>query len=331
MKICIFGAGAIGGLIGARLAAAGETVTLIARGPHLEAIRRDGLTLKSAGQTIVTRPHATDDPAEAGPQDAVILTTKAHSLAAAAPAMAPLLGEGTTIVTAMNGIPYWYFHKHGGPHDGRRLLSLDPDGGLWRHLPPERVLGCVVYPAATVEAPGVVRHEYGNRFMLGEPDGAKSARADKVAAAFSRGGFKAPVRPRIRDDIWLKLWGNLSFNPVSALTHATLATIAGDPGTRGLVRRLMAEAEAVAQALGVRFQVDIETRIGWAAKVGPHKTSMLQDLEFGRPMEIDALVTAVVEMGDLVGVDTPFLDAVLALVAQRAREAGCYPQGSSLK
>jgi 2-dehydropantoate 2-reductase len=326
VKICIYGAGAIGGLIGARLAAAGETVTLIARGRQLEALRRDGITLKSEGKIIVARPLATDDPAEAGPQDAVILAMKAHSVAAAAPAMAPLLGEGTTIVTAMNGIPYWYFHKHGGPHDGRRLLSLDPDGSLWRLLPPERVLGCVVYPAATVEAPGVVRHEYGNRFMLGEPDGAKSARADAIARAFARAGFKAPVRPRIRDDIWLKLWGNLSFNPVSALTHATLAAIAGDPGTRALIGRLMAEAEAVGKALGVRFQVDIETRIGWAGEVGPHKTSMLQDLELGRPMEIDALVTAVVEMGDLVGIDTPFLDAVLALVVQRAREAGCYPK-----
>ena len=325
MKICIFGAGAIGGLIGVRLAAAGETVTLIARGPHLEAIRRDGLTLKSAGETILARPHATDDPAVAGPQDAVILTMKAHSLAAAAPAMAPLLGEGTTIVTTMNGIPYWYFYKHGGPHDGLRLLSLDPDGSLWRLLPPERVLGCVVYPAATVEAPGVVRHEYGNRFMLGELGGGKSARVDAIGDAFTRAGFKAPVRPRIRDDIWLKLWGNLSFNPISALTHATLATIAGDPGTRALLRRLMAEAEAVGRALGVRFQVDIEKRIGWSAEVGEHKTSMLQDLELGRPLEIDALVTAVVEMGDLVGIDTPFLDAVLALVVQRAREAGCYP------
>jgi 2-dehydropantoate 2-reductase len=329
VRICVHGAGAIGGLIGARLAAAGETVTLIARGAHLDALRRDGITLKSEGRTIHARPLATDDPAEAGPQDAVILAMKAHSLAAAAAAMAPLLGNDTAIVTAMNGIPYWYFYKHGGPHDGHRLRSLDPDGSLWRLVSPERAIGCVVYPAASVEAPGVVRHDYGSRLMLGEPDGTESRRAVAIAEALSRAGFKATVRPRIRDDIWLKLWGNLSFNPVSALTHATLAAIAGDPGTRALVRRLMAEGEAVGTAFGVRFPVDIETRIDWAADVGEHKTSMLQDLELGRPMEIDALVTAVVEMGDLVGVDTPFLDAVLALVVQRAREAGCYPRVSA--
>jgi len=254
------------------------------------------------------------------------VTLKAHSVAAVAAAMQPLLGPDTAVVTAMNGVPWWYFYKLAGPHEGYRIRCVDPDGTLGRLIPGERCLGCVVYPAAEVVSPGVVEHYYGNRFMLGEPDGSKSARATRLSEALTRAGFKAPVRPRIRDDIWVKLWGNLSFNPVSALTTGTLAGIAGDPGTRAVIRRMMAEAEAVGTALGVKFGVDIETRIGWAADIGEHRTSMLQDLELGRPMEIDALVTAVAEMGDLVGVDTPFIDTVLALVVQRARMAGCYPK-----
>jgi len=247
-------------------------------------------------------------------------------VAAIATAMQPLLGPETAVVTAMNGVPWWYFYKLEGPHEGYRIRCVDPDGTLWRLIPGERCLGCVVYPAAEVVAPGVVEHYYGNRFMLGEPDGSKSVRATRLSDALTRAGFKAPVRPRIRDDIWVKLWGNLSFNPVSALTSGTLAGIANDPGTRAVVRRMMVEAEAIGTALGVKFGVDIETRIGWAADIGEHRTSMLQDLELGRPMEIDALLTAVAEMGDLVGVDTPFIDAVLALVIQRARMAGCYPK-----
>jgi 2-dehydropantoate 2-reductase len=326
VKICIYGAGAIGGLLGAQLALAGEEVTLIARGPHLAAIQANGLTLRIEGKELVARPRATSDSREAGPQDYVIVTLKAHSAPAAAAAMQPLLGPETAVVTAMNGVPWWYFYKLAGPHEGYRIRSVDPDGALWRLIPGERCLGCVVYPAAEVVAPGVVEHYYGNRFMLGEPDGSKSARATRLSDALTRAGFKAPVRPRIRDDIWVKLWGNLSFNPVSALTTGTLAGIAGDPGTRAVVRRMMVEAEAVGAALGVKFGVDIDTRIQWAADIGEHRTSMLQDLELGRPMEIDALVTAVAEMGDLVGVDTPFIDAVLALVIQRARMAGCYPR-----
>jgi 2-dehydropantoate 2-reductase len=324
MKICIYGAGAIGGLLGARLALAGQEVTLIARGPHLAAMKAKGLRLRLEGQELTARPAATDDPAQAGAQDYVIVTLKAHSVATIAQAMQPLLGTETAVVTAMNGIPWWYFHGLPGPYGGHRLKSVDPEGTLWRLIPPERCIGCVVYPAAAVVEPGVVQHEYGNRFMLGEPDGAKSARVERLSEALTAAGFKAPVRPRIRDDIWVKLWGNLSFNPVSALTGATLARIAGDPGTRLVVRRMMEEAERVATALGVKFGVDVETRIGWAADVGEHKTSMLQDLELGRPMEIDALVAVVAEMGDLVSVDTPLIDSVLALVIQRARIAGCY-------
>jgi len=326
VKICIYGAGAIGGLLGAQLSLAGEEVTLIGRGPHLAAIQAGGLKLRTEGKELLARPQATSDPRQAGPQDCVIVTLKAHSVAAIATAMQPLLGPETAVVTAMNGVPWWYFYKLAGPHEGYRIRSIDPDGTLWRLIPGERCLGCVVYPAAEVVAPGVVEHYYGNRFMLGEPDGSKSARATRLSGALTRAGFKAPVRPRIRDDIWVKLWGNLSFNPVSALTSGTLAGIANDPGTRAVIRRMMGEAEAVGTALGVKFGVDIETRIGWAADIGEHRTSMLQDLELGRPMEIDALVSAVAEMGDLVGVDTPFIDAVLALVIQRARIAGCYPK-----
>jgi 2-dehydropantoate 2-reductase len=326
VKICIYGAGAIGGMLGAQLALAGEEVTLIGRGPHLAAIQAGGLKLRTDSKELLARPKATSDPREAGPQDCVIVTLKAHSVAAIATAMQPLLGPETAVVTAMNGVPWWYFYKLAGPHEGYRIRSVDPDGTLWRLIPGERCLGCVVYPAAEVVAPGVVEHYYGNRFMLGEPDGSKSARATRLSDALTRAGFKAPVRPRIRDDIWVKLWGNLSFNPVSALTTGTLAGIANDPGTRAVVRRMMVEAEAIGTALGVKFGVDIDTRIGWAADIGEHRTSMLQDLELGRPMEIDALVSAVAEMGDLVGVDTPFIDAVLALVIQRARMAGCYPK-----
>ena len=326
MKICIYGAGAIGGLLGAQLSLAGEEVTLIGRGPHLAAIQAGGLKLRTEGKELLARPQATSDPRQAGPQDCVIVTLKAHSVAAIATAMQPLLGPETAVVTAMNGVPWWYFYKLAGPHEGYRIRCVDPDGTLWRLIPGERCLGCVVYPAAEVVSPGVVEHYYGNRFMLGEPDGGKSARATRLSDALTRAGFKAPVRPKIRDDIWVKLWGNLSFNPVSALTSGTLAGIANDPGTRAVIRRMMGEAEAVGTALGVKFGVDIETRIGWAADIGEHRTSMLQDLELGRPMEIDALVSAVAEMGDLVGVDTPFIDAVLALVIQRARMAGCYPK-----
>ena len=324
MKIAVYGAGAIGGLLGAKLAAAGSDVTLIARGPHLAAMRENGLKLIIDGEEIVTHPNCTDDPAEAGPQDYVIITLKAHSVPAIAGPMQALLGPETAVVTANNGIPWWYFYKIGGEHEGKRLQCIDPDGSLWRDIPPERAIGCVVYPASEIVEPGVVEHHYGNRFMLGEPDGGKSDRVTALSKALVKAGFKAPVRPKIRDDIWLKLWGNLSFNPVSALTQATLVQMAEDPATRSLIRRMMEEGQAVGEALGVEFSVDIDTRIGWAADVGEHRTSMLQDLTLGRPMEIDALVTSVAEMGDLVGIETPMIDTVLGLVVQRAREAGCY-------
>ncbi len=325
MKIAIYGAGAIGGLLGFHLADAGAEVTLIARGPHLAAMREKGLTLIGEEGERSLPVQAVEDPAEAGPQDYVLITLKASSVAAIAEPMQPLLGSETCVVTAQNGIPWWYFHAQGGPHDGSTIDSVDPGGRLWTLIAPERCLGCVVYPAAEIERPGVVRHVYGNRFMLGEPDGSKSQRSQALSKALTQAGFKAPVRPRIRDDIWLKLWGNLSFNPLSALTGATLEQMAADPGVHAVAAAMMTEGKAVGEALDVRFSVDVETRIGWAADVGAHKTSMLQDLELGRAMEIDALVAAVAELGDIAGVETPMVDAVLALVVQRARLAGCYP------
>ena len=326
MKIAIYGAGAIGGLLGFHLAAAGAEVALIARGPHLVAMREKGLILidKAGQRSLPVR--AVQDPAEVGVQDYVLITLKASSVAAIAKTMQPLLGPGTSVVTAQNGIPWWYFHAHGGPFEGRTIESVDPDDRLWSLIAPRQCLGCVVYPAAEIEAPGVIRHVYGNRFMLGEPDGSKSPRVLALSKALVQAGFKAPVRPRIRDDIWLKLWGNLSFNPLSALTGATLEEMAKDPGIHGVAAAMMTEAKAVGEALGVRYSVDVETRIGWAADVGAHKTSMLQDLELGRAMEIDALVKVVAELGDLTGIETPTIDTVLALVIQRARLAGCYPQ-----
>ncbi|WP_374444730.1 2-dehydropantoate 2-reductase [Stella sp.] len=323
MRICIFGAGAIGGYLAAELALAGEDVTVIARGPHLAAIRERGLTLLIGDERKVARVAATSDPAEAGVQDSVVVTLKAHSLPAVADQLTPLFGPETSVVTAMNGVPWWYFERLPGPWEGHRIRAVDPDGRIAAAIRPERVIGCVVYPACEVVEPGVVRHVEGNRFQLGEIDGSRTARVQELSRAMGAAGLKAPVRPRIRDDIWLKLWGNAGFNPISALTHGTLEEIATDPATRPIVRALMVEVQTVAEALGAKLAVDVDTRIQWAQDVGAHKTSMLQDLERGRPMEIDPLVTAVQEMARLVGVATPTLDVVLGLVRQRARTAGC--------
>jgi 2-dehydropantoate 2-reductase len=324
MKVCIYGAGAIGGLLGAKLARSGVEVGLIARGPHLAAMREAGLTLRGDGESFTVRPRATDDPAELGAQDFVIVTLKAHQVPGVVERLQPLLGPGTAVVTAVNGVPWWYFHGLGGRYDGHRLASVDPGDAQWNGIGPERVIGCVVYPAAEVVEPGVIALVEGDRFTLGEPSGERTARIERLSAALLAAGFKAPVRPRIRDEIWVKLWGNLSFNPISALTTATLDAICADPGTRAVARAMMVEAQAVAEKLGVRFAISVDKRIEGAAAVGAHKTSMLQDLERGRPMEIDALVTAVQELGRLVGLPTPTIDTVLALVQARARTAGCY-------
>ena len=324
MRIAIYGAGAVGGFLGARLADAGAEVTLIARGPHLAAIRDRGLTIESAGERTVRRVAATDDPLSAGEQDHVIVTLKAHAVPAAVDAMMPLFGARTTVVTAVNGLPWWYFHGLDGPWRDRRLESVDPGGRQWREFGPGRAIGCVVYPACAVDEPGVVRHIEGDRFILGEPSGERTTRVEDLARALRAAGLRAPVRTRIRDDIWVKLWGNLSLNPVSALTGATLEQICNDPPVRALCRNMMLEAQAIGEKLGVRFAVDVDRRLDGAAAVGAHRTSMLQDLDSGRPMEIDALVTSIQELGEIVGLPTPALDGVGALVRLKARLAGLY-------
>ncbi len=325
MRIAVFGAGAIGGHLAAKLAAAGRVdLSLVARGEHLAALRDRGLRLIE-GDTDATWPvKASADSAELGVQDYVVLTMKAHSVPPALPAIAPLLGPETAVVTMQNGIPWWYFHRSGGAHEGTRIEAVDPGGAISATLGPERAIGTAVYVAAEVEAPGVIRHQYGTRISLGEPSGEKSERATRLAEEMIAAGMQAPVRTDIRSEIWVKLWGNLSFNPISALTDSTLAEITEDAGTRAVARTMMVEAQAVAEALGVRFPIDVDKRIAGAAGVGAHRTSMLQDLERGRAMEIDALVTSVQELGRLTGRPTPTVDMVLALVQRLGRARGCY-------
>jgi 2-dehydropantoate 2-reductase len=330
MKVCIYGAGAIGGYLGVEFMRAGADVSLVARGAHLAAMRQNGLKLLIGGEERVVHPRCTDDPTELGEQDYLIICLKAHSITGVIDRMQPLLGPRTRIVTAFNGIPYWYFYRHGGRHEGSTLESIDPGGRQWRELGPERAIGCIVYPATEIEAPGVIRHVYGNNFPLGEPSGEISPDVKSLSDLFVAAGMKAPVLDRIRDEIWLKLWGNVCLNPISALTHATLDVICTNPQTRALSKTIMLEAQAIAESFGVKFRVDVERRIEGARKVGAHKTSMLQDLERGRPMEIDPLVTVVQEMGRMTGIATPALDAVLALVSQRATFAGLYDGMSSL-
>lgn len=320
-SICVFGAGAIGGYVGARLALKGEAdVSLVARGAHLAAMKANGLTLKQDGQTQVVHPTVTDDPKALGPQDYIILTLKAHGLAGVIDQMMPLIGKDTAILFAQNGIPWWYFHGVGGPLEGTRLDSVDPGGVIWNRIGPERALGTVVWQAAEIEAPGVIAHHYGDRMPLGEPTGEKSERALTLSKLLTSAGIKSPVRPNLRNEIWLKLWGNLSFNPVSVLTLGTLQDLATDPGTRRVIRTMMEEARAVAEKLGVSFAVDADERMDMAAKVGAHRTSMLQDVEAGRPTELDALLGVVIELGRIVGIGTPSLQLVYDLCKFRSRQ-----------
>lgn len=324
MKVCIFGAGAIGGYMGVKLAKAGADVSLVARGPHLAAMQEKGLTLIEEGETTTVPVTASDEPAALDVQDYVIVTLKAHSVPPVVSKMAPLIGPNTTIVSGVNGVPWWYFHKLEGTHEGTRLQSVDPGNVQWDGFGPDRVLGCVVYPAAEVIEPGVIKHIEGNRFSLGEPDGSKSARALALSKILSNAGLKAPVRPKLRDEIWVKLWGNLSFNPISALTHATLDVLCTDEGTRAVARNMMVEAQEIAERLGVKFPIDVDRRIAGGAAVGAHRTSMLQDLDQKRPLEIDALVASVQELGRVTDVATPTIDTVLGLIRLRARTAGLY-------
>jgi 2-dehydropantoate 2-reductase len=321
VKIAIVGCGAIGGYVGTKLALAGETVTFLVRGATLEAVRAHGVTLQmSEGPALVAREvTATSDYASAGEQDLVILAVKAHQLEAVARQVPELFGRDTVVVPMQNGIPYWYFHRHGGALAGSIVRSVDPDGTISRLIPAERVLGCVVYPATELLSPAVVKHIEGDRLPIGELDGSMSARAQRVSDCFTRAGFKCPVLEDIRAEIWLKLWGNLTFNPISALTRSTLLEICQFQPTRDLATAMMTEAQAIAGKLGVAFRVPLERRIAGAQKVGHHKTSMLQDVEAGRAPELEALLGSVVELGRLTDTRTPHIDTVYGLTHLLAR------------
>lgn len=312
MRFCIVGAGAIGGFVGTKLALGGEQVTFIARGKNLEAIRANGMQVyyQDGTHEVAKDVRVTESYAEAGEQDVVILAMKAHQLEAVADKLGPLLGPHTTIVTMQNGIPFWYFHKIGNDFEDRRVATVDPTGKLFDTIPLDRLIGCVVYPASELTQPGIVIHIEGERFPVGELDGSSSPRVQAIADAFTRSGLKSPVLESVRSEIWLKLWGNLTFNPISALTHATLVDICEYSHGKALATAMMKEAQAVGEKLGATFRVPLEKRIAGAAKVGKHKTSMLQDVEAGKELEIDALVGSVVEMGRIAGIPTPTIDAV---------------------
>ncbi|MDH3672017.1 MAG: 2-dehydropantoate 2-reductase [Gammaproteobacteria bacterium] len=316
MRVCIVGAGAIGGLLGVKLALSGNDVTLIARGPHLDAINNKGLklVLKGGSEYVARDLKATRHIHEAGPQDVVILAVKAHQIAPIAADLQVLYTPDTTVVTTQNGIPWWYFQRHGGEFDNHRIEAVDPGGVIASNIDADRIIGAIVYPAAEISEPGVIRHIEGDRFPIGELDGAESDRVKAISKMFIDAGFKSPVIPDVRSELWLKAWGNLTFNPISALTHSTLVDICQYPPTRQLATMMMTEAQAVANKLGISFRVPLEKRINGAQRVGKHKTSMLQDVEAGKAVEANALIGAVVELGELTNTPTPHINAVYACV-----------------
>jgi 2-dehydropantoate 2-reductase len=310
MRTAVLGAGAIGAYVGASLARGGAEVHLIARGAHLEALKRDGVRVLSPRGDFEAHPPATDDSREVGPVDFVFLGLKANSYASAGPLLEPLLHEDTAVIAGQNGLPWWYFHGLDGPYRGRRIEAVDPGGAVSRVIAPERAIGCVPYPGTELAEPGVVRHLEGTRFAIGEPDGTISERCKRFSEAMIAGGLKCPIEERVRDEIWVKLMGNVAFNPLSVLTRATLAGMCGYPPTRRLVAAMMAEALEIAHAVGAQPSVSIERRLAGAERVGEHKPSTLQDLEAGKPLELAALIDAVVELADLTEVEAPCLRAV---------------------
>ena len=325
-KICIFGAGAIGGYLAACLHDAGADVSLIARGPHLKAIKENGLKLEINGEMRSFNLNASDDPADFGQQDYVIIALKAHGIIHITESIQPLLGPETAVVSAVNGLPWWYFHKANTNTvlDDKPLISVDPEASIWTKIGPKRAIGCVVYPACEISKPGIITHIEGNRISLGEPSGESTQRIKTLSDLMIKGGLKAPQKKRIRDEIWIKLWGNCSFNPVSALTGASLDKIAEDPDVRKLVAEIMNECKQVGEALSIRFAVSIEDRINGAGKIIGHKPSTRQDIEMGRPLEIDPLVTALIEIANQLQIDTPRLVGVTALLKLQARTLGLY-------
>ncbi|WP_425827574.1 2-dehydropantoate 2-reductase [Streptomyces fractus] len=319
MKIAVVGAGAIGAYVGAALHRGGADVHLVARRDHLRAIQAEGVRVLSPRGDFTAHPHATDDPNEIGPVDYVFLGLKAHSYPSCGSLVAPLLGEHTALVAGQNGVPWWYFHRLTGPYEGRRIEAVDPGGATSKVLPPERAIGCVVYPATVIESPGVIRHLEGTRFSIGEPDGSVSRRCTELSEAMIAGGLKCPVERNLRDDIWIKLMGNAAFNPISALTRATMVDMCRHPLTRTMVARVMEEILDIAARVGSTPEISIEKRLRGAEGVGAHKTSMLQDLEAGKQLELDAIVTAVVEMADITGAEAPTLRAIHAATDLLAR------------
>ena len=322
MRIAIYGAGAIGGLMGAHLARAGEEVTLIARGAHLAAMQANGLSVMHDGGAFTVHPRAVERPEDAGIQDYIVIALKAQSVPPLADKLAPMMGPKTAVVMAVNGVPWWYFYGVEGQLKDKRLASVDPGDRQWDLIGPERVIGCVVHPAAEIVEPGRIKHVEGDRFPLGEPTNEKTERVQALSRALIASGLKAPVRADIRTEMWVKLWGNVAFNPLTALTGATLDRVCTEPGSRAVATAMMREVEAVAAALGVKMPIEVERRINGAAAVGAHKTSMLQDFERGRPIELDAIVGAVCELGRLTGVPTPTIDTIYALTKQKAEVAG---------
>lgn len=319
MKLAVYGAGAIGSYLAAALTRAGADVTVIARGPQLEAIRHNGITLIEDGKRYVARVAAMADAKQAGPQDFVFVTLKAHQFPQEATNIAALMKQDTAIVTAMNGIPYWYFHGADSPWRGRAVQAVDPGGIITRAIPPERAIGCVLYPWAEILGPGIVEQSTSNRFILGEPDGTISSRVQRLAAIMEKGGLEAPITTRIRDELWGKLWGNLSMNPLSALTGATIDRLAFADGLRPIAREMMVEAEELAAALGIRLPMNVDERLAIGGGAGARKTSMLRDLELGKPLEIEALLGTVVELADLAGQEMPLCRTILALARERSR------------
>lgn len=326
MKFCVFGAGAVGGFVGGMVARGGADVSLVARGVHLSALQANGLKIVTPDEEFAVDVPATDRPADLGVQDVVFLSAKAHALTVAAEAMRPLIGPNTVVVSAQNGIPFWYFHAHGGELDGHTLQTVDPGGRIATAIGNERVIGCVITSSNTVEAPGVVRN-IGNRvFALGEPDGSQSGRLAEISALLEAAGLSAPSGGDIRSEVWVKMWGNVSFSPMAVLTMSKLGPLVEGEDLRALGVAIMEEVQTVGEALGVEFTSTIESRLEGTRRVAGHKTSILQDLEAGRPMEVDGITGAVVELGRLVGVETPMIDLIYALMRQRAREAGLYPE-----
>jgi len=326
MKFCVFGAGAVGGFVGGMVARGGADVSLVARGVHLSALQANGLKIVTPDEEFAVDVPATDRPADLGVQDVVFLSAKAHALTVAAEAMRPLIGPDTVVVSAQNGIPFWYFHAHGGELDGHTLQTVDPGGRIATAIGNERVIGCVITSSNTVEAPGVVRN-IGNRvFALGEPDGSQSGRLAEISALLEAAGLSAPSGGDIRSEVWVKMWGNVSFSPMAVLTMSKLGPLVEGEDLRALGVAIMEEVQTVGEALGIEFTSTIESRLEGTRRVAGHKTSILQDLEAGRPMEVDGITGAVVELGRLVGVETPMIDLIYALMRQRAREAGLYPE-----